>query len=101
MRSRALSSARPPQGPRPDRGRRLVAEDDQVELDLLAPDRVDDRSRRRLRVPLLAARDEVDRAVGADRHALAELLLRLRRTEREHDRLAALSLDDPHRLLDA
>ena len=40
-------------------------------------------------------------AVGADRHALAQLLLRLGRPEREHDDLAALRLDDAHRLLDA
>ena len=43
----------------------------------------------------------MDRAVGAERHALAQLLLRLRRAEREHDDLTTLRFDDPHRFLDA
>ena len=64
-------------------------------------DRLDDRACRRLGVPLLLARDEVDRAVGAERQRVAELLLGLRRAEREDDRLAARRLDQPDRLLDA
>ena len=79
--------------------RRLVAEEEKVER-LLGADRLDDRRRGRLRVPLLALRLEQDPAVGADRHAVAELLLRLRRAERQHDHLASAGLDDPHRLLD-
>jgi len=43
---------------------------------------------------------EVDRAIGAERHALAQLLLRLRRPEREHNDFATLPFDDPHGLLD-
>ena len=60
---------------------RLVPEDDEVEgpvRRLVAADGVDDRGGRRLRVPLLSVRDEVDRAVGAERHRIAELLLGLR-----------------------
>ena len=68
---------------------------------LVVADRLDDRARRRLRVPLLAVGDEVDRAVDPERHRVAELLLRLRRAEREDDRLAAVRLDQPDRLLDA
>jgi hypothetical protein len=43
----------------------------------------------------------VDRPVDADRHRVAQLLLGLGRPEREDDRLAAVRLDEPHRLLDA
>ena len=78
---------------------RLVAEEQQVEL--LARDRGDDRLGGRLRVPLAPVRDEVDRPVGADRHRVAKLLLRLGRAEGQHDDLAALRLHEPHRLLDA
>ena len=78
---------------------RLVAEEEEVER-LLGANRLDDRGRSRLRVPLLALRLEEDAAVGADRHAIAELLLRLGRSQRQHDDLAPLGLDDAHRLLD-
>ena len=61
---------------------------------------LDDRRRRRLRVPLLPVGLHEDGAIGADRHAVAELLLGLRRPEREHDDLAAARLDDPSGLLD-
>ena len=87
----------------PARVGRLVAEDDQVEVGsggALGLDRVEDRGRRRLRIPLLVADDEMDRAVDAERHRVAELLLRLGRPEREHDGLAAVRLDEPHGLLD-
>ena len=84
--------------------RRLVAEHDQVEgipcLFGCSADRIDERKSRRLCVPLLVA-DEMDRAVRAERHALAQLLLRLRRPERQHHDLPALCFDDPHGLLDA
>ena len=50
-------------------------------------DRVDDRRDRRLRSHSSSPGDEVDGAVGADCHRVAELLLRLGRPEREHDGL--------------
>ena len=80
------------------RVRRLVPEQDQVER-LLAAHRLDDRARRRLRVPLPPSVFSRIAAVGADRHAVAQLLLRLRRAERQHDRLAAVRLDEAHGLL--
>src|SRR5262245_24551751 len=83
---------------------RLVAEHDQVEgaVDgLLRLDRLLDRGRRRDGIPLAAVRLEQDRAVDADRHRVAELLLGRRGPERQHGRRAALLLDDPDRLLDA
>ena len=80
---------------------RLVAEQDQVVGLLVGADRGDDRRGGRLRIPLLAVGDEMDRAVGADRHHVAQLLLGLGRPERQHGDRAALALDDPHRLLDA
>ena len=43
----------------------------------------------------------MDRAVGAERHRVAELLLGLRGPEREDDGLAAVRLDQPDSLLDA
>jgi hypothetical protein len=43
----------------------------------------------------------VDRAVGAERHRVSELLLGLGRAEREHDRLAAVGLDQADGLLEA
>ncbi len=79
--------------------RRLVAEQDQVEW-FFSADRVDDRGRGRLRVPFPATGAHVDRAVGADRHAVAQLLLCFGRAERQHDRLAAVRLDDADGLLD-
>ena len=95
--------AEPVGDPDPDlevaRVRRLVAEHDQVER-LLEANGVDERRCGRLGVPLLVA-DEVDRAVCTERHALAQLLLRLRRPERQHDDLATLCLDDAHGLFDA
>ena len=80
----------------PARVGRLVAEEEEVERLGLAVERLDDRACRRLRIPLLSLRLEEDAAVGADRHAVAELLLRLGRAECQDDDLAA----DPHRLLD-
>ncbi len=68
---------------------------------LVDADRLDDRAGGRLRIPLFAVGDEVDGAVGAERHRVAELLLGLGRPEREHDRLAAVRLDQADRLLDA
>ena len=43
----------------------------------------------------------MDAAVGADRHAVTQLLFGLGRPEREHDRLAAVRLDQTYSLLDA
>ena len=83
---------------------RLVAEEDQVEVDACGSfrfDRLQDRGSGGLRVPVLAARREMDRPVDAERHRVAELLLGFGRPEREDDRLAAVLLDEPHRLLDA
>ena len=54
-----------------------------------------------LRVPLLSVRGEQEAAVGADRERVADLLLGLRRAERQHGDLAAVLLDEPHGLLDA
>ena len=83
---------------------RLVAEEDQVERaggGLVGPHRIHDGSRRRLGIPLVAVRDEVDCPCDADRHRIAELLLGVGRAEREHDRVAAVVLPEPHCLLDA
>ena len=84
---------------------RLVAEEEEVERLRLRADRLDDRRRGRLRVPVLALSLEQDPAVGADRHAVAQLLLRLGRPERQHHHLAGCftsgaGFHDPHRLLD-
>ena len=67
---------------------------------LVGADRLDDRAGRRLGIPFLAVGDEVDAAIDADRHRVAQLLLGLGRAEGEHDGLAAVLLDEPHRLLD-
>src|SRR6478735_7229729 len=79
---------------------RLVAEEEEVERLRLCADGLDDRTRRRLRVPVLALRLQQDPAIGPDRHAVAELFLRLGRAERQRYDLAALCLGDPHSLLD-
>ena len=84
----------------PARVGRLVAEEEEVERLGLAVERLDDRACRRLRIPLLSLRLEEDAAVGADRHAVAELLLRLGRAEGHHHDLAPFGFDDAHRLLD-
>ena len=87
----------------PARVRRLVPEEDQVELDTsraLRLDRRDDRRGGCLRIPLLVVGHEVDRAVDAERHRVAQLLLGLGRPEREDDRLAAVRLHEPHGFLD-
>ena len=82
----------------------LVAEEDEVErpaLRLVGADRRDDRRGDALRIPLVLAGDEVDRAIDAERHRLAQLLDRLRRPEAQRDGLAAVRLDEPHGLLHA
>ena len=56
---------------------RLVAEEEEIERLGLTPDRLDDRARGGLRVPLLTLRLQQDPAIGADSHAVAELLLGL------------------------
>ena len=43
----------------------------------------------------------MDGAIDPQRHGVAQLLNRLGRSEREHDRLTTPGFDDPHRLLDA
>src|SRR5450759_524178 len=43
----------------------------------------------------------MNRAVDAERHRVAQLLDRLRRTERDHHRVTAIGLDEPDSLLDA
>ena len=43
----------------------------------------------------------MDAAVDPDRHQVAQLLLGLGRSERQRDRLAAVGLDQPDRLLGA
>ncbi len=83
--------------------RRLVAEEQKVELptsNSRVPHRIDDRVGGRLRVPFRPIRLQEDAAVGADRHAVPELLLCLGRAEREHDDLTAARFDDAHGLLD-
>ena len=80
---------------------RLVAEQDQVGPLGRGCDRLGDRLRRRLRVPLAAVGDEMDRAIDADRHHVAQLLLGLGRPERQHGARAAVLLDQPDRLLGA
>src|SRR5215207_3056070 len=83
---------------------RLVAEHDQVGVVagvLLGADRGDQRGGGRLRVPVGPVGDEVDRAVGAERELVAQLLLGLGGPERQHGRRAAVLLDDPDGLLDA
>ena len=57
-------------------------------------------ARGRLPVELVVG-EQVDGAVDAERHAVAELLLGLGRAERQHGRGASVGLDQPHRLLDA
>src|SRR5260370_2883223 len=61
---------------------------------------MEDRRSSRFRVPLGAVSLEVDRAVDAKGHSVANLLDRLRWAQCEHDRLAAVRLDQPDRLLD-
>ena len=80
---------------------RLVAEEDDVVLGARLPlgrDRVDDRGGRRLPVELVVGQ-QVDRAVDAERHAVAQLLLGLGRAERQHGRGSAARLDQAHGLL--
>ncbi len=64
-------------------------------------DRVEDCGGSGLRVPVLASGEEVDRPIDAERHRVPELLLGFGWPEREHDRLAPVLLDEPHRFLDA
>ena len=81
----------------------FIAEHDQVELAplrLLGLDRVHDRRRRGLRVPLLAAGGQQQPAVGSGGQRVADLLLGLWRTQREHHGLAAVLFDQAHGLLD-
>jgi hypothetical protein len=80
----------------------LVAEEDNIEhpaLGLVRADHIDDRRGCCLRVPLLTLRDEMNRAVDPERHSVAKLLLRFRRTQRKDDRLAAIRLDEANGLL--
>ena len=81
---------------------RLVAEHDQVVLaarGTVGLDDRQDRGRGGLRIPLRAVGGEQDAAVGPDRERLADLLLGLGRAQREHGHLAAVLLDQAHRLL--
>jgi hypothetical protein len=77
----------------------LVAEQQQVELGAVGAHGVDDCRRRRLRVPLAAVGDQVDAAVHADGHHVAQLLLGLGGSEREHHGLPPMRFDQPDRLL--
>src|SRR4029077_5014300 len=81
----------------------FVAEEDEVERSrrgFVRANRTDNRSRRRLRVPLAAIGLDVNGAVDADRHSVTELLDGLRRAERQHNRPAAIAFDQPDRLFD-
>src|SRR5581483_2261903 len=80
---------------------RLVAEQQQVEGLGLGPDRTHDRSRGGLRVPLLAAGQQVHGTLDPDRHHVAQLLLGLGRPKGQHRARAAVLLDEADRLLDA
>ena len=59
-----------------------------------------DRTHGRLRVPLAAVADEVDRPSHPERHRVAKLLQRFGGAQGEDDRLAAVLLDKAHGLLD-
>ena len=81
----------------------LVAEEDEVEgagSSLVGSHGCDDRAGGRLGIPLLAVGDEVDPPRDADRHRVAQLLLGIRRPEREHDGVAPEVLPESHGLLD-
>ena len=61
---------------------------------------VDERGRRRDRIPVRAVGLEVDGALDADGHRVAQLVGGLGRAEGHDDGLAAVRLDEPDRLLD-
>src|ERR1700694_6255729 len=98
----------------PTRVSRLVAKEHQVERPgggLVCPNRSNDRASCRLGVPLFSRSCalrapgalclQVDGAVDAKSHRVAQLLDRLRGPEGEDRRLTAVRLDQPDRLLDA
>ena len=79
----------------------LVSEQDQVVGLGLRLDRPHDRGGGRLWIPFAAVGHEMDRLVDPDRHHVAQLLLGLRRAERQHGARAAVLLDQADRLLGA
>ena len=68
---------------------------------LVGADRLGQRSGRRLPIPLLTVGLEMNGPVDPQSHRVTQLLDGFRRPEREHHRVTAVGLDDPHRLLDA
>src|SRR5882672_3390963 len=87
----------------PTRVGRLVAEEDDVERTvrrLIRANRIQQRRSRRFAIPFLAVRLQVDRAVDPKRHRVAQLFDGLGWAQGDHDRVAFVRFDQPHRLLD-